>query len=100
MPKRYSIHPQARADIQGITRTISADNPAAAKKMKAAMMEACEKLGEHPQMGQERDDLTSKAVRFWPVHRSYMIIYNANTSPVQILRVYNNAQHIGSILPQ
>ena len=98
MPKRYILLQRARADLKDITGYIAADNPDAARKMKAAMMEACVKLGNHPLMGQERDDLTTKPVRFWPVHRSYMIVYDANTDPVQIMRIYNTARAIGSVL--
>lgn len=49
-------------------------------------------------MGQERHDLTSKPVRFWPVHPNYMIIYDPMRSPVQILRVYHAARLLDTVL--
>ena len=58
----------------------------AARKMKAAMFDAFRKLGDNPYMGQQRDDLTTQDVRFWPVSR-YMVVYDHKVAPVHILRV-------------
>ncbi len=100
MAKRYIISTQARADIAAITRYISADNPAAARKMKLAMMQACEKLGKHPYMGQEREDVTSQPLRFWPVHSNYMIVYDPATNLVMIVRIYHSARFTAMLVPQ
>lgn len=100
MAKRYTISAQARADIAAITRYISADNPAAARKMKAAMIQACELLVQHPHMGQERKDITSKPLRFWPVHSNYMIVYDPATNPVMIVRIYHSARFTAMLVPQ
>lgn len=100
MPKRYELLSSARADLREIMDYIARDNPAPARKLKAAMMVACAKLGDYPQMGQEREDLTSRPVRFWPVHPNYMIIYDPATNPVHVVRIYNNARHMTGILPE
>jgi plasmid stabilization system protein ParE len=96
--RRYSLTALAGTDIREIIGYIAADNPTAARKVKAAMFDAFQKLGDNPHLGQQRDDLTTKPVRFWPVMRSYMVIYDARTSPVQIVRVYNAARDVTSIL--
>ncbi len=94
----YVIEVNAWRDIRQITGYISSENPHAADRMYDALMKACEIIGKNPYIGQERVDLTRKPVRFWVVSRNYMIIYNANSKPVQILRVYNAARDIASIL--
>jgi plasmid stabilization system protein ParE len=98
MPESYVFFPQARTDLRNIIAYIAQDNPGAARKIKTLMLNACTNLGKNPYIGQERSDLTTKAVRFWPVHHNYMIIYKPDTKPVQIIRIYNNARDINSIL--
>jgi toxin ParE1/3/4 len=100
MAKKYTLFSLARADIQEIVHYIANDNPAAARKMKVTILAACEAISQHPLMGQSRDDLTLTPVRFWPVHRSYMIIYNPDINPIQILRIYNSARDVASIVLQ
>jgi plasmid stabilization system protein ParE len=96
--RRFSLTAKAGADLREIVGYIAADNPGAARKVKAAMFDAFQKLGENPYLGQQREDLTSKPVRFWPVMRSYMVIYDPKTSPVQIVRVYNAARDVTTVL--
>jgi antitoxin ParD1/3/4/toxin ParE1/3/4 len=43
-------------------------------------------LSKEPGVGHRREDLTSRPLRFWPVY-SYLIVYDPETTPVQILRV-------------
>lgn len=93
----YTIEVNAQRDIRQITKYISNENPIAAEKMYDAIIKACELLGKNPYIGQERSDLTNKPVRFWAVHRNYMIIYNPSKNPVQILRVYNSARNVESV---
>jgi plasmid stabilization system protein ParE len=96
--KTYQLRPLAQWDLNEMSHYIAADNPAAARRMKALIVAACEKLIQYPELGQQREDLTSRYVRFWPVHASYMIVYDATTDPLQILRIFNTARHIDSVL--
>ncbi len=92
MSKNHVLTPRARLDLRDIVGYIAKDNPAAARNMKSAIMGACVRLGENPSIGQFRADLTRKPVRFWPVHPNYLIIYDAASSPIRILRVYHAAR--------
>jgi plasmid stabilization system protein ParE len=98
MVKSYSLTPLARANIRAIVAYIAARNPAAARNAKAAMLDACQKLGEQPYMGQRREDLTTQPVLFWPVYRRYMIVYDATKRPVPIVMVYDAARDPASVL--
>ena len=97
MRKNYELSPLAKADIRSILRYIGQNNLFASERMRDLFYAAFRKLGEYPYMGQERVDLTKKPVRFLAVHRNYMIIYNANTNPVQILRIYHSAMDVEGV---
>jgi len=98
MRKNYRLDNPAQKDLRQILRYIGLDNMAASEKMRELFYDAFRKLGDNPHIGHERVDLTIKPVRFWPVHRSYMIVYDAQTNPVIILRIYNGARDIASVL--
>jgi len=98
--KNYKVTPRAQSDLRSILRRIGQENLSAGEHMRELFYHAFFNLGETPYMGQKRDDLTSKPVRFWPAHRNYMVIYDPKTNPVEILRVYHVARHIASILPE
>ena len=98
MRKNYKLLPLAQADFRSILHYIGRDNIVAAERMRELFYYAFRRLGVNPYIGQEREDLTDKAVRFLVVYHNYMIIYKADTNPVQILRIYNSAQNIDSIL--
>ncbi len=97
MPKKYRLLPRAKNDIREIARYIARDNPIAAKKMKAMIMQACLTLGDHPHIGHTQEDWTRKNVRFWPVHPNYSIIYDATKDPIEILRIYHSARDFSRI---
>jgi plasmid stabilization system protein ParE len=76
---------------------IAEDNVDAADRVLDRFLEVFELLGENPDMGHFRDDLTTHPVRFFPVY-SYLVVYMSGTSPVEVVRVLGRAQDIGSIL--
>lgn len=93
----YFLVPQARSDLREILGFIAEDSVDAADKVLTRFLEVFELLGENPDIGHFREDLTSAPVRFFPVY-SYLVIYMAKTSPVEIVRVLGGAQDIQSIL--
>ena len=96
MPGYYLV-PQARTDLREILSYIADDSVDASHKILDRFLEIFELLGENPDMGHFRDDLTTHPVRFFPVY-SYLVIYLADTSPVEIVRVLGGAQDVESIL--
>jgi plasmid stabilization system protein ParE len=95
----YYLVPQARIDLRGILSYIAEDSLDAADRVLDRFLEVFELLGENPDMGHFREDLTTHPVRFFPVY-SYLVIYMSGTSPVEIVRVLGGAQDICSILRQ
>ena len=96
MPGYYLV-PRARTDLREILRYIADDSIDAADKVLDRFVEIFELLGENPDVGHFRDDLTTHPVRFFPVY-SYLVIYLADTSPVEVVRILGGAQDIESIL--
>ena len=54
-------------------------------------------LGKEPDAGHVRDDLTDRPLKFWPVY-SYLIVYNPEPKPIQIIRVLHGMRDVASIL--
>lgn len=94
---KYVLVPEARADLLNILEYIAADSIDSALTVHERFTEVFALLGENPDIGHYREDLTSKPVRFFPVY-SYLVIYLADTMPVQIVRVLGGAQDVEAIL--
>ena len=82
----YVLVPKAQTDLLDILNYIADDNIDSALQVHSRFEEIFELLAENPDAGHYRKDLTSRPVRFFPVY-SYLVIYLADTSPVQIVRV-------------
>ena len=60
-------------------------------------LDAVALLTERPAVGHIRTDLTDDTVRFWSIP-PYMMVYDPNTQPLQILRILRSARDIPSVL--
>jgi plasmid stabilization system protein ParE len=91
--RNYRISSEALFDIAEIWRYIALDSFDQADLVEEAIYSNCAMVGENPQIGHKRADLTPKAVRFWPVlpHENYLLVYNPS-SAVQIVRVMHAAR--------
>ena len=54
-------------------------------------------LGSNPGIGHTREDLTDWPVKFWAVY-SYLIVYDPETKPIQIIRVLHGMRDFEEIL--
>ncbi len=94
---RYALVPKAQEDLQDILDYIAEDSLDAALKVRLRFEEVFELLGDNPGIGHYREDLSSRPIRFFPVY-SYLVLYLANTMPVQIVRVLGGARDVESLL--
>jgi plasmid stabilization system protein ParE len=94
---QYFITPPARQDLLDIWTFLAdhADMDRADKTIEA-LQEAMRKLGEMPGIGHRRDDLADESLRVFPVY-SYLVIYRAETSPLQVIRVLHGARDLEAI---
>ena len=65
--------------------------------MEAAIRDQIVSLAKRPGIGHWRKDLTNEAVKFFPVY-SYLIVYDPETKPVQIVRVLHGMRDVEEIL--
>lgn len=59
-------------------------------------------LGESPGLGHVREDLAppGRNLRFWTVLRRFVIVYQPDTTPVEIVRILDGARDIGALLAE
>lgn len=93
----YLLSPDAALDLEDIWEFIAGDSVDQADRWVAKLFDAFEKLAESPAIGHHRKDLTDLDVLFWPVG-SYLIIYRALGSAVQIVAVTQGSRDIPGFL--
>ena len=79
---------------------IARDNPVAAQGLLDAVLRAAERIGEHPQFGVRRPDLTaSPRYRFVVLTGyPYLIVYAADRIPPVIARALHGARDLPPLL--
>lgn len=93
----YVLSNEAEADLDAILDYIAADSIQSALDVHGRFLEVFRVLAENPDAGHYREDLASRAVRFFPVY-SYMVVYLSGSSPVGIVRILGAAQDVEKIL--
>ena len=94
---RFKLSAPARQDLREIRDYIALDNVPAARKFLARLTQSLRGIAEAPGKGHRRTDLTDLPVRFWPVG-AYLIVYDPEKRPVEILRVLHGARDVEGIL--
>jgi plasmid stabilization system protein ParE len=94
---RYILSVDADVDLDDIWDYIAQDSVDAADNWVNRLFEAFEALAKRPGMGHKREDLTQLNVLFWPVG-SYLIIYRAERSPIEIVAVTQGSRDIPAFL--
>lgn len=93
----YVLAPVALADIDEIAARIAEDNPDAARRFIDDIHDKFAFLARHPHAGHARPDLTDRPVFFWPVRKTYAVIYR-KTEPLQIIHVRRWRQDLLTLL--
>jgi plasmid stabilization system protein ParE len=96
----YVLTPLAKVDVFEIWAYIAADDEAAADRVEQPVYDACEFVAESPFRGHFREDLTSRALRFWTLtqYPNYTIVYRPETAPLQVLAVLHGNRDLRRIL--
>jgi antitoxin ParD1/3/4 len=96
----YRFTPQATRDLLDIWSFIARDSHEAADRVEAAVFRACDLLADSPLAGRMRKDVTALPLRFWVVHPypNYLIVYDPEKEPLQIIRILHGARNLPSIL--
>ena len=94
----YLLSPEARQDLLDLWEYIAQDSIDAADRIRDALFAAMDRLAEMPYMGHLREDLSDEPIRFWRVH-SYLILYRAEKSPMEVIRIVSGYRDIRSLIP-
>ena len=96
--KRFVLTRPAERDLDQIKNfLIQKAGPTITRKVFQDIRGALKLLGSEPGIGHVREDLTNRPVKFWPVY-SYLIVYDPETKPVQILRVLHGMRDVEDLL--
>ncbi len=95
--KRYRLSPEARSDLDDISRYLVAQGgPGLARRVLAAIRAALQFLADNPGAGHGRADLTEEPVKFWPVF-SYLIVYDPAMEPLGVARVLHASRDLEAL---
>ena len=98
MKVRYVLAPQAAADLVEIWHYLKKESTLAmADHVESVFLDKIAFLAGNPGAGHRRRDLTSEDVKFFPVY-SYLIVYRAETKPVQIVSILHGRRDVEQIL--
>jgi plasmid stabilization system protein ParE len=83
-----------------IWQHIAADSVDSANDVEAAIYQALDSLPTMPNAGHRRKDLTDRSLRFWAAnpHRNYLVVYDAETRPVRVIRILHAALDVKTLL--
>jgi plasmid stabilization system protein ParE len=96
----FVLTPAAESDLFLVWSYIAKDDQVAADQIEADILAACGKVAERLDLGHFRRDLTDKPVRFFPVRRTYLVVYDPSPKPIQILRILHGARDVLSELKE
>jgi len=87
----------AEEDLDQIEYYISAHDPAAAARVRTAIVQQCLQLGNTPEKGLPLKKPRGKqetGVRLWPVsrYRNYLVLYRVEPEQIRVLRILHAAQ--------
>jgi antitoxin ParD1/3/4/toxin ParE1/3/4 len=96
--KRFVLSQPAKRDLGEIKNyLVEKAGPTTTRRVMKDIRSALVLLGSEPGAGHVREDLTSRPVKFWPIY-SYLIVYDPDTKPLQVIRVLHGMRDIKEIL--
>ena len=96
--KLYVLSPEAERDLDRVKDyLLQTASVRVARYVLRELRAGMRFLGQNPGAGHVREDLTDDAVKFWPVF-SYLIVYDPEKRPVEIVRVLHGALDIPNLL--
>ena len=96
----YYLSEDAFRDLRKIWNYIAADNSDAADQFELIVYEACDLIAALPMAGAVRKDFTLRPVRFHLLlpYRTYWIVYDPSSRPVEIIRILHTSFDIVAVL--
>lgn len=101
MSGRFTFTPLAERDLEQISDYISLQlrNPQAARRVVSDIIKGCAEVARIPSLGHRRPDLTrNPEALFYCVRDYYLVIYQKNSNPMRILRVFHGSRDLSAEL--
>ncbi|HME73645.1 MAG TPA: type II toxin-antitoxin system RelE/ParE family toxin [Myxococcota bacterium] len=99
MSRPATLAPAAQKDLRAAVAWIARDNETAARALRAAVSVAARRIGERPEIGRLRPELTSSRYRFWSLSGfPYLLVYDVSAVPPRIARVLHMARDLPTAL--
>ncbi len=96
--KRIVLTKPAARDLKLIKAyLLERAGPGVARKVLNKIRSGLNLLGSEPGVGHVREDLTDRPLKFWPIY-SYLIVYDPESKPVQIIRILHGMRDVRDIL--
>lgn len=92
----FVLTAQSRLDLLNIWNYIAEDSIDAADRLLQSFYDAFTGLADMPGKGHVREELVDPRHRVWSVH-SYLVIYRAETKPLQIVSVVHGARDLRAL---
>lgn len=87
----------AETDLDEIWEYVAERSIDAADRILAEVHSTCVLLAQNPGIGHAREDLTERPLKFISAF-SYLIVYDPETSPLQIIAVLHGARDVESLM--
>ena len=95
---RFVLTGPAKRDLDQIKSfTLEKAGPRITRRVMRDIRAALKLVGRVPGTGHVREDLTGRPVKFWPIY-SYLIVYDPESKPIQILRILHGMRNVEEIL--
>ena len=92
---RAVLSPAAERDILAIIEWVAAENPVAARGLRAALDRLAETIGEPPLTGALKPHLASPPIRLLSIRGyPYVVVYTPDRVPPLIVRVLHGARDL------
>jgi antitoxin ParD1/3/4 len=88
----YLLTPSAENDLFELWAYIATDNISAADRLEDDIFQAIARLVKRPDIGHFRRDLTDQNLRFFNVRGICLIVFEARTTPLNIVRILHGAR--------
>jgi toxin ParE1/3/4 len=93
---RAKLSPRAQQDLEGIRNQIAEDNPSAAERVRATILDTADLLAMNPGIGRRiRNAKARHADIRWlvvPKFRNYLIFYRQFEDTIMVVRILHAAQ--------
>jgi len=96
--KRYVLSQEAEGDLIAIkSYLLEKAGIEVSRYVMQELRSSIRLLAKTPRLGHRRSDLTDENVLFWPVY-SYLIVYDPDPQPIEVVRILHGSRDIADIL--